>query len=449
MKPDTPVGQSYRVGPYLVDGRAREVFASGNPIQLSTTAFDVFYQIVERKGELVRRREFLPWNQDVPGPDVRHPVDMHVVEIRRKLGAETVRTVSRKGYRLSPALTVELIPSPSASDLEQLLIIALDQIKAHTTIALQASVNTCRDLLEEGQVADAYAFMALAYINLAGTPFCRELPKIGIGRARQVIAAALKWFPQFGGAYALRGLTYLVYDYHWVKAEIDLREALRLSPDNELAHCFLSHLLVYQGKFDEGLEHAKQAAKTDYDSPMTVVTEPWFMLFAGRLDEALEKAEEVITHRFDQSAPGHMILGHIYLAAGATAQAIDQYNRALKIDHLPDAIGSRGYVLGLTGDRDEALKCIEYLRRAETEWPLAYVSSYYDALIWTGVGEKEKALDALDKAYSERCDWLIQLAVEPRWKTLRDEPRFGKLLEKVGLTHPKTDLSDIAGPSGF
>ncbi|MGH7973833.1 MAG: tetratricopeptide repeat protein, partial [Limisphaerales bacterium] len=208
---------------------------------------------------------------------------------------------------------------------------------------------------------------------------------------------------------------------------------MRLSPDNELAHCFLSHLLIYEGKFDEGLEHARRAAQVDYDSPMTVVTEPWLMLFADRLDEALDTAERVVTQRFDQSAPGHIILGHIYLAAGATERALDEYRTARRNDRLLDAIGSEGYVYGLMGDRTKALKCMSSLRRAQISWPTAYVSSYYDALIWTGLDEKEKALDALEKAYEEKCDWLVQLAVEPRWKRLHDEPRFKNLREKVGL----------------
>jgi tetratricopeptide (TPR) repeat protein len=356
---------------------------------------------------------------------------MQIFEIRRKLGEDVVRTAPG-GYRLSPALAVELIPSPSASDLEKLLVIALDQVKAQTTIGLQAAVESCRNLLEKGRVADAYAAIALASINLGGVGYCREIPKISIGRARQILDTGLKWFPEFGAAYALRGLTYLVYDYDWTKAEADLREALKLSPKNELAHCFLSHLLVYQGKFDEGLEHATEASKYDYDSPMTVVTEPWLMLFAGRLDEAIAKGEEVMK-LFQQSGPGHALLGHIYLAAGDTNKALDQYQRSLKVDRLPDTIASQGYVYGITNKRRKALECSSALRRAKSDWPMAYVSSYHDALIWTGLGEKQRALDALEKAFEEKCDWLVQMVVEPRWKILHDEPRFRSLLTKVGL----------------
>ncbi|MGH7973832.1 MAG: winged helix-turn-helix domain-containing protein [Limisphaerales bacterium] len=112
MKPSSPTDQSYRVGPYIVDGRARVVFASGIPV-LSGVAFEIFYQMVRRRGEVVRRSEFLAWRQEEVGPDIRHPVDMHIVEIRRRLCPEAILSVPGKGYQLAPSFSVELIASPS------------------------------------------------------------------------------------------------------------------------------------------------------------------------------------------------------------------------------------------------------------------------------------------------------------------------------------------------
>ncbi|MCL5670081.1 MAG: hypothetical protein M1423_02110, partial [Acidobacteria bacterium] len=256
-----------------------------------------------------------------------------------------------------------------------------------------------------------------------------------ISKAKEIIDEALKLFPLMGSTFALRGLTYLIYEYDWAKAEADLNEALRLSPRNELAHCFLAHLQVAQRRFEEGLAHAHIAAEVDYDSPMTVATEPWFMLFAGQVDEAVRKGEEV-AEKFTAFAPAHDLLGHIYCANGAVNRAIERYERALDLDFLPDAVASLGFIYARMGDRKKALGQLALLNRAKTDKKIAYVSSYFEALVRVGLGERKRSLDALERAFEERCDWLIYLAVEPRWEKLRSEKRFLKLLHRVGIRKP-------------
>ena len=60
--------------------------------------------------------------------------------------------------------------------------------------------------------------------------------------------------------------------------------------------------------------------------------------------------------------------------------------------------------------------------------------SYYKASIYAGLGEKEQALEWLEKAYDERSDLLVYLKVDPIFDSrLRSEPRFGKLLQRMGL----------------
>ena len=163
------------------------------------------------------------------------------------------------------------------------------------------------------------------------------------------------------------------------------------------------------------------------------------MIFAGQVAEAVIKGEEVVG-RFGQSAPAHAILGDAYLAAGAMDKALQQYRLALGIDFLPEAVACQGFLYGLQGRRKLALNCLDSLHRAKEEGQIAYVSSWFTALIHTGLGEKEKALNALDEAFKEKCDWLIYLAVEPRWKILHNEKRFRTLQQRVGIGRLKQTL---------
>jgi hypothetical protein len=62
-----------------------------------------------------------------------------------------------------------------------------------------------------------------------------------------------------------------------------------------------------------------------------------------------------------------------------------------------------------------------------------YVSPYFIALIYTGLGDKAQALAWLEKAYDQRHPYLILIKVEPVFDSLRSDPRFAELIRKVGL----------------
>ena len=428
---------SYRMGCYIVDGHAGEVLKSGVRVKkLSPTHFAVLYQLVEHKGALVLREEFTLWPRK-GSVDRRNPVDTYVSQIKKRLGdASIIEGDWGKGYRLSPALHPEIIKSPSLSELERRLMIALEELNAHTTAGFRASIDVCQDLLTGGRIEEACSAIALAYINLGHTGFCRENRDLSLHRARKVLADAIEWFPAFGSAYALRGLAHLL-DYKWDAADADFTTALGHSPDNEYAHCFLAHMLAAQGSFDAALDHARIAARIDYGSAITVMTEPWMMLFAGHTVEAVIKGDEVV-RLFGHTGPAHAILGDAYCAAGELTKALEQYKRALDIEYLPGAVSGRGFVYGQMGLPEEARGCLTDLETKKESGTIAYVSSWHRALVYAGLRETMLALDALDKAFEERSDWLIYAGVDPHWKELRGEEPFQNLLRRIGITKPWT-----------
>src|ERR1700734_1816818 len=276
MKQINEPSLSYRVGgTYLVDGLAREVVRGNERIHLTPSEFAMFHQLVQNQGATVPREELSPWKgKSYSG---RHPAEDARKEIKKKVGPiiETVRAV---GYRISPAFAIEIIPPPSATELQQLLVVTLAQMDTHSYAGFKAAMENCEQLIAAGKVPDAYCAKALAHINLGMVGYCRELPAVSIDATRDLIERALKWYPKLGSAYALRGLTYLI-QYKWIEAENDLNKSLEFDQNNDFGHSFLSHLLVARRKFDEALDHARLAVKADYKQPIICITEPWFMLF--------------------------------------------------------------------------------------------------------------------------------------------------------------------------
>ena len=80
--------------------------------------------------------------------------------------------------------------------------------------------------------------------------------------------------------------------------------------------------------------------------------------------------------------------------------------------------------------RSKALKIVDELKEMAKQ---KYVSAYDLALLYTGLGDKEHAIEQLNKAYEERAGWIINLRVEPLFDPLRSDPRFAGLVRRVGL----------------
>lgn len=93
-------------------------------------------------------------------------------------------------------------------------------------------------------------------------------------------------------------------------------------------------------------------------------------------------------------------------------------------------IATLGHAYAVSGKRNEALKVLGELQGQARQ---KYVSPYFIALIYTGLGEKEQAFAWLEKAYEQRHPYLILIKVEPVFDSLRSDPRFAELMRKVGL----------------
>ena len=58
---------------------------------------------------------------------------------------------------------------------------------------------------------------------------------------------------------------------------------------------------------------------------------------------------------------------------------------------------------------------------------------YFLAQIHNALGDRDKAFQELEKAYEEHSSWLVWLKVEPKFDSLHSDPRFTKLVQRIGL----------------
>ena len=94
------------------------------------------------------------------------------------------------------------------------------------------------------------------------------------------------------------------------------------------------------------------------------------------------------------------------------------------------AIAGLAHIYAVSGKKTEALKILAELQSLSEH---SYVPATDTAMIYAGLGEKDKAFAWLDKAHEERSFTLSNLKVEPRFDPLHSDPRFADLLRHIGL----------------
>jgi tetratricopeptide (TPR) repeat protein len=187
--------------------------------------------------------------------------------------------------------------------------------------------------------------------------------------------------------------------------------------------------LVSQGKPDEALAEARLTQELDPLSRIIKAHHRRILYLAGRFEQSAEQLRQVLAQD-----PGFFAarryLGLTYAELGRHTEAIMELKQALALSEDSALIKAElGYAYAAAGQRDEARKIANELQAVSGESAL----SFQIAAIHAGLGDKDAAFEMLQKAYDERSDRMPYLKVEPRFRQLRADPGFTKLLARLGL----------------
>jgi DNA-binding winged helix-turn-helix (wHTH) protein/TolB-like protein/Tfp pilus assembly protein PilF len=276
---------------------------------------------------------------------------------------------------------------------------------------------------------------ALAYSGLSDTYNVLGInaywaPKEALPKGKIAAEKAVALDDQLAEAHSALGAVKFLYEWDLAGAERELKRAIELNPDFIISHELYCYLLRAQGRFDEAVREAQKAHELDPLSLLSIGDISETLRFAGRTAEAIEVQIKVI--EMDPNfADGHFILGLIYAQHGMHEKAIEEINRAIALSETATRLkAALGQVYAAAGKKAEAYKVLEQLQAtARTH----YVSPLDVAMIYAFLGENDKALLWLEKAYDDHCGWLIELNVDPVWNNLRADPRFRDLMRRVGL----------------
>ena len=276
---------------------------------------------------------------------------------------------------------------------------------------------------------------ALAYVGLADSYgyhafYGFSMPKENMPKMREAILRALKIDDSLGEAHASLGLMH-IYDWNWKSAEEEFIRAIELNPGYAETYHWYGHLLMVLGRFDEGLRQMELARKLDPLSLLINRCVGITFFQARRYPQGTEALRRTI--ELDPAFPFvHAFLGLTLLGQGMPEKAMTEFENEAKISGGEDAFlkTNMGQIYAMTGRIDEARQILnELLERAQSEnIPKTPISQLYFVL-----GEEDKGFEFLDKAYEEHDEYLIFAKIQPGFDTVRSDPRFVALLQKVGL----------------
>jgi serine/threonine-protein kinase len=273
---------------------------------------------------------------------------------------------------------------------------------------------------------------ALAYCGLAdnygwlGGSFISG--KEAWAKERELAQKALALAPDLAEAHfslaeALTGF------YDWSGVEREFNRALELAPNLALIHDQFGWWHSKFGRFDEAVASAKRAVDLDPLSPSLNNNLGSRLYSARRYDEAKAQARRVF--EMDASyAKAHGVLEACLRCEGNYAAAIEENRKGKALDPSPGWDADLGYDYARMGER---AKAEQILRDLEAVAKKRHVSPSCFHTVYLGLGDKEKALDWLERCYEERDGICWDLKAEPTFDDLRNEPRFQALLKKVGL----------------
>ncbi len=276
---------------------------------------------------------------------------------------------------------------------------------------------------------------APAYAGLADCdsllPFYTDMPpREAFPRAKTEAIKALEIDQTLAEAHSSLAYVKAYYDWDWSEAEREFKRSLELNPNYATAHHAYSRLLASLGRLDEARAEIKRAHELDPLSLGIQANVGMISYFGRQYDQAIKQLQETL--ELDQKffVP-HWGLGLAYEQKGMYEEAIAHFQQAVSLSGgSTNVIASLGHAYAVGGHEIEAQKIIEELKdRAKR----GYVSSYQIALVYIGLGHKDQAIEWLENAYQERSTLLGYLKMDPRFDSLRSDPRFAELVRRVGL----------------
>ncbi len=300
-----------------------------------------------------------------------------------------------------------------------------------TTQSLMEAISSFQKAIEyDGTYAPSYAGLADCYALLGSAPYTALPPNEAFPKAKANARKALALDEGLAEAHVSLAYSVLVYDWNYPEAEKEFSKAIELRPGYATAHQYYAYYLTAMGDLDQAIAERKLAVSIEPRSALlnSALGEAYY--HARKFGDSIELNQTALSYD-PHFADAEINVGRVYEQMKLYPQAQQAFQSILAFaPHDPALLALLGHLYAVSGRQAAARGIISQLQQMSRE---RYIPSLYVAMIYTGLDDKDQAFAWLDKAYAERCEYLVYLSTEPVADPLRGDPRFPALLKGLGL----------------
>ena len=276
--------------------------------------------------------------------------------------------------------------------------------------------------------ARAYSGLADSYALLGDCEYGILSPQDAFPRAKAAAVKALALDDNLSEAHTSLAFILDLYEWGWASAERGYKRALALNPGYATAHHWYAWHLIVMGRNDEGIAELKKAESTDPLSLIISADLADALCIAHRYDESVQQSQKTI-EMDPHFAVAHYQLGQALEQKHRHDEAIAEFRRAIELSGGNTTFESNlANAYAVSGRKEEAIKIVKNLESRQSQDSSTDASI---ALIYVGLGDNDRVMIWLNKAYQARFNPSILM--RPVFDPLRSDPRFQNLLHRIGL----------------
>jgi len=293
--------------------------------------------------------------------------------------------------------------------------------------SLSAAINYYEQALrQDPNYALAYSALAGAHSTLGFFGFVE--PQEAYQKTMQYAQRALELDDSLPEAHVALSWS-LMNNYDVEGRERELKKAIELNPNLARAHMLLALTYSTMLRWEQCVEEVEKALELDPLSVWTLANAGTTYLYAGQYEKAIKHLKDAV--ELDPSSPLWVDnLGLAYIQMGRVEEGLAMVKRAAEMSGTSAWYGDLAWAYMKAQRPEEARKLLAKLEPEERK-PAIVIAGVYAVL-----GEKEKSMEWLERAYDEHSGYLVGINGDFVFENLRDEPRFRALMEKIGLKKP-------------
>ena len=293
-------------------------------------------------------------------------------------------------------------------------------------VAAASRALTYFELAAEKDPGCAQAYLSLAQAEAEFPSWPGLPPKERFEKMKVAAKKAIALQEDLAAAHTLLGVAEF-NTWQWAQAEKEFKRAIALAPNDVRAHTSYARFLAALGHFDQAIVQIEEARKLANGSPGLNVAAGEINYWARHYDQAID----LIRPNLGADPIAYFLLGWAYAGKSRWQEAIGAFEKALPpSERDAGVLMSLAYADAAAGRRGEIPKLVEEAKEKTTRM---YVPIYRIAAVYVALGDKEQALEWLEKSYQDDFSWMVWLKVDPVMDPLRSDPRFQNLLRRMNF----------------